>query len=214
MQLLDILVKGGYLMIPIYLASIVALYIFVERILALRKVQINTRTFVLQVRNLLLRNEMEDAIVLCKKTAGPISRMTRIGIENLNRPRLEIKEAIDSVGKAEIYNLEKNLGALGTIASVAPMLGFFGTVTGMITAFMQIQSHGGNVDASVLAGGIWEALLTTAAGLAVGIISLIAYNYVQGKIEKIVFEMEEVSTELMSSILNETGAGRREFANQ
>ncbi len=214
MQLLDILVKGGYLMIPIYLASIVALYIFVERILALRKVQINTRTFVLQVRNLLLRNEMEDAIVLCKKTAGPISRMTRIGIENLNRPRLEIKEAIDSVGKAEIYNLEKNLGALGTIASVAPMLGFFGTVTGMITAFMQIQSHGGNVDASVLAGGIWEALLTTAAGLAVGIISLIAYNYVQGKIEKIVFEMEEVSTELMSSILNETGSGRREFANQ
>lgn len=214
MTLLEILAKGGLLMIPIYLTSIVAVFIVVERWLALRKVQINTRTFVLQVRNLLLRNQVDEAIALCRKTAGPIAKLTRVGIENASRPRMEIKDAIETAGKSEIFTLEKNLGTLATMASIAPMLGFFGTVTGMIRAFMEIQSRGGNVDSSVLAGGIWEALLTTAAGLAVGILSLIFYNWVQGKVEKIVFEMQEVSTELLDTILTESGARRHEYANK
>ncbi|MFQ5632969.1 MAG: MotA/TolQ/ExbB proton channel family protein, partial [bacterium] len=101
-----------------------------------------------------------------------------------------------------------------TVASVAPMLGFLGTVTGMIRAFMEIQSRGGNVDASVLAGGIWEALVTTAVGLAVGILSIMFYNHIQGKVEKIVSEMQNVSTELLDAILSETGATRHEFADK
>lgn len=214
MTLLEILAKGGLLMIPIYLTSIVAVFIVVERWLALRKVQINTRTFVLQVRNLLLRNQVNEAIALCRKTAGPIAKLTRVGIENASRPRMEIKDAIETAGKSEIFTLEKNLGTLATMASIAPMLGFFGTVTGMIRAFMEIQSRGGNVDSSVLAGGIWEALVTTAAGLAVGILALIFYNWVQGKVEKIVFEMQEVSTELLDTILTESGARQHEYANK
>ena len=214
MTVLEILLKGGVLMIPIYLISIIALYIVAERLLVLRKLRINTRTFVLHVRNLLLKNQVAEAIDLCRKTAGPIAKMTRVGIENANRPRMEIKEAIESAGKAEIFILEKHLGTLATLASIAPMIGFLGTVTGMIRAFMEIQERGGNVDATVLAGGIWEALLTTAAGLAVGIITLIFYNWIQGRVEKIVNEMEEVSTEMLTSILNETGARKHEFANE
>lgn len=206
MTLLQILSKGGIMMIPIYLLSIIALAILVERLISLRKVQINARTFVLQIRNLLLRNQVEEALVLCKKTAGPIAKMTRVGILNANRPRMEIKDAIETAGKAEIHNLEKYLGTLGTTAAIAPMLGFLGTVTGMIRAFMEIQARGGNVDATVLAGGIWEALVTTAAGLAVGIVALIFYNWIQGKVEQIVFEMEETSTELLEAIISESGA--------
>jgi len=213
MTILDILLKGGILMVPIYLISIVALYIVIERVRALHKVQINTRAFVLQVRNMLLQNNVEAALLHCRKTAGPIAKMTRIGIENISRPRIEIKDAIESTGKAEIFILEKNLGTLATLASIAPMIGFLGTVTGMIRAFMEIQERGGNVDATVLAGGIWEALLTTAAGLAVGILALILYNWIQGKVEKIVHQMEEVSTEMLTSIINETGAREHELAN-
>jgi biopolymer transport protein ExbB len=214
MTVLEILSKGGWIVILIYILSIVALYIFIERLLVLRKLRINTNTFVLQIRNLLLRNQLEEAILLCKKTAGPIAKMTRAGIENAARPRMEIKDAIESAGRTEIFVLEKNLGTLSTVASVAPMLGFLGTVTGMIRAFMDIQSRGGNVDASVLAGGIWEALVTTAVGLAVGILSIMFYNHIQGKVEKIVSEMQNVSTELLDAILSETGASRHEFANK
>lgn len=214
MTVLEILSKGGWIVIPIYILSIVALYIFIERMLVLRKLRINTNTFVLQIRNLLLRNQLEEALLLCKKTAGPIAKMTRAGIENVSRPRMEIKDAIESAGRTEIFVLEKNLGTLSTVASVAPMLGFLGTVTGMIRAFMEIQSRGGNVDASVLAGGIWEALITTAVGLAVGILSIMFYNHIQGKVEKIVSEMQNVSTELLDAILSETGASRHEFANK
>ena len=127
---------------------------------------------------------------------------------------MEIKDAIESAGKNEIFHLEKNLGTLSTVASVAPMLGFFGTVTGMIRAFMEIQSRGGNVDAAVLAGGIWEALITTAVGLAVGIVSIMFYNHIQGKVEKMVSEMQAASTELLDTILSQTGAKRHEFANK
>ena len=214
MTLLEILSKGGWVVIPIYLLSIVALFIFVERLLVLRKLQINTNTFVLQIRNMLLQGQLQDAILLCKKTAGPIAKMTRAGIENASRARMEIKDAIESAGKNEIFHLEKNLGTLSTVASVAPMLGFFGTVTGMIRAFMEIQSRGGNVDAAVLAGGIWEALITTAVGLAVGIVSIMFYNHIQGKVEKMVSEMQAASTELLDTILSQTGAKRHEFANK
>ena len=214
MTVLEILSKGGWIVIPIYALSIVALYIFIERLLVLRKLRINTNTFVLQIRNLLLRNQLEEAIMLCKKTAGPIAKMTRAGIENASRPRMEIKDAIESAGKTEIFVLEKNLGTLSTVASVAPMLGFLGTVTGMIRAFMEIQSRGGNVDASVLAGGIGGALVTTWVGVSVGILSIMFNTHIQGKVERIVSEMQNVSTELLDAILSETGATRHEFADK
>lgn len=201
MSLFDMFVKGGTMMIPITLCSIIALAILVERMIVLRKVQINARTFVLQVRNLLLRQRIEEAIVLCKETPGPIAGITKAGLLKHNRSREEIKDAIEGAATTEVYKLEQYLGILATVAAIAPMFGFLGTVTGMIKAFMQIQSLGGNVDAGVLAGGIWEALLTTAAGLIVGIPALMAYNWIQGKVEHHVFEMQESSNELMDMLL-------------
>ncbi len=214
MSLLQILMKGGVVMILIYLLSIGALFILIERLITLRKLRINTRSFVLQIRNLLLRNQVEEALHLCRQTGGPIAKLTQTGIQNAHRPRMEIKDAIESTGRAEIYHLEKYLGTLATIASIAPMVGFFGTVTGMIRAFMAIQARGGNVDATVLAGGIWEALVTTAAGLVVGILALIFYNLIQGKVEHFVFEMEETTTELLEALISERKAERHEFANK
>lgn len=201
MNLLTILFKGGILMIPILLCSLIAIFVIFERWFFLRKMNIKTRSFILQVKSLINKNLITEAIVLAKKTASPVAAITKAGIERYNRPREEIKEAIESAGKAEIYRLETNLGILGTIAAIAPLLGFLGTVTGMIRAFIQVQNLGGNVDASVLAGGIWEALVTTAAGLAVGIPSLIFYNWLQSKVQYFVFEMEDNSTTIIDMLI-------------
>lgn len=203
MNLIQIVAKGGWLMIPILLCSIIAVAVFVERILTLRRIRINSRRFILQIRNLLLKNQIGEAVIFCKRTPSPIAFITKSALERHNRPREEIKEAIESAGRAEIHQLEKYLGVLATIAGVAPLLGFLGTVTGMIKAFIKIELLGGNVGASVLAGGIWEALVTTAAGLSVGIPALIFYNYLQAKVEKFVFEMEEVSNDLLDIILKQ-----------
>ncbi|MBN2354615.1 MotA/TolQ/ExbB proton channel family protein, partial [candidate division KSB1 bacterium] len=206
MSLFDIIVKGRIMMIPIILCSFIAVIIFVERYLALRKIRINSRKFVLQVKNLIMHNRLDEAILLCKNTPGPIAGITKAALLKRNRPRDEIKDAIESAGQAEIYHLERYMGILATIAAIAPMFGFLGTVTGMIRAFMQLQERGGNVDAGVLAGGIWEALLTTAAGLIVGIPALIGYNWIQAKVEHHVFEMQESSNEMLDLLL-ESEAG-------
>ncbi len=201
MSILQIVLKGGFMMIPLALCSIIALAILFERLLSLRKIRINTKTFVLQVKNLLLRGRVEEAIELARSTPGPIAKITIAGLAKHDRPREELKDSIEAAAQSEIYHLERNLGILGTVAAIAPLIGFLGTVTGMIKAFMQVQSLGGNVDASVLAGGIWEALITTAAGLSVGIPALIFYNWLQSKVAHHVFEMQESSTELMDTLL-------------
>ncbi len=201
MSLLEIIFKGGIMMIPIFICSVIAIAAFTERIMALRKINTNSRTFILQVKNLVYRKKIEEAVILCKETPGPVAAITLASLLKRDKPREEIKEAVESAGKTAIYKLEKNLGMLGNVAAIAPMLGFLGTVTGMINAFMQIQMRGGVVDASVLAGGIWEALITTAAGLSVGIPALMGYNYIAGKVEKHVFEMQENSTDLVDLML-------------
>jgi biopolymer transport protein ExbB len=201
MSLLGMMFKGGVMMIPIFLCSLIALAVVIERWLFLRKVRINARSFMLQVKSLILRNMVPDAVLLCKRTTAPIAKITKAGVERIRRPREEIKEAIETAARVEIFQLERNLGILATISAVAPLLGFLGTVTGMIRAFIQVQHLGGNVDASVLAGGIWEALVTTAAGLFVGIPALICYNWLQSKVEYFVFEMEENSTTLLDMLI-------------
>jgi biopolymer transport protein ExbB len=206
MNILEILAKGGFMMIPIILSSIIAIAILVERLISLRKIAINARTFVLQVKNLVLREQVNDAILLCKQTPGPISAITKAGLVKRNRSREEIKDSIENAARTQIFHLERNLGVLGTIAAIAPLMGFLGTVTGMIQAFMEIQARGGNVDSSVLAGGIWEALITTAAGLSVGIPALIFYNWIQAKVEAHVHDMQESSTELLDMLLEKETA--------
>lgn len=197
MSLFDIAARGGWIMLLIVLCSVGAIAISLERYITLRRIRINARSFILQIQNLLMRKKIDEAIRTCKQTPGPIAALSKVTLEKYDRPYEEIKEALESAGKTEIFNLEKYLGALGTIAAVAPMIGFLGTVTGMIRAFMKIESLGGNVGPGVLAGGIWEALVTTAAGLMVGIVALIFYNYIQSKIANFIHEMEESSYNLL-----------------
>ncbi len=201
MSLMTILVKGGFMMIPIAISSVIAIVILIERLLVLRKIRINTRSFILQVKNLLLRKRIDEAVMLCKQTPSPIAAITKAGLLKRDQSREEIKDAIESQARSQIFYLERNLGVLATIANIAPLMGFLGTVTGMIRAFMEIQARGGNVDAGVLAGGIWEALITTAAGLTVGIPATIFYNWIQNKVEFHVHEMQEGSTDLLDMLL-------------
>jgi biopolymer transport protein ExbB len=197
MNLFSVLAKGGWLMIVITLFSLIALGIFIERILVLRRAKINLNAFLMKIRQTLNKKDYQNALQLCANTPGPIPKVLEKGIRMRGQSKEDIKDAIESAGKAEIYQLEKGLGALATIAGVAPLTGFLGTVTGMIQAFMRIQELGGNVNATVLAGGIWEALITTAAGLLVGILALLGYNYLVAKVQRFVFELELGSTNLL-----------------
>ncbi len=197
MSLLSVLAKGGWLMIPIALFSLIAVGIFIERIMVLRKAKINLNAFLIRIRQSISKQDYDGALVICSTTPGPISKVIERGIRLRGQSREEIKDAIESAGRTEIYQLEKGFAALATLAGVALLTGFLGTVTGMIQAFMRIQELGGNVNATVLAGGIWEALITTAAGLVVGIATLLAYNYLVTKVQRLVFEMEVSSTNLL-----------------
>lgn len=202
MSLLSILTKGSYLMIPIAICLFIAIVIIVERIIVLHRAKINTDQFMNKISKYLRNNKVEASIILCEQTKGPVASIIEAGIQKYDRTREEIKEAIESAGKSEIYLLERGLPVLATIAGISPLLGFLGTVTGMIQAFMKIESLQGNVNPAVLAGGIWEALLTTAAGLTVGIPTLIFYNYLTNKVQKFVFEMERSSTELVDVLIH------------
>jgi biopolymer transport protein ExbB len=204
MNLLSILAKGGWLMIPIAIFSLIALGIFIERLLVLRKSQINFNAFLLKLRQHIINKDIESALKLCADAQSPIARIMGTGIKRHDQGREEIKDTIESAGRAEIYQLEKGYGTLATIAGVAPLTGFLGTVTGMIRAFMRIQELGGNVNATVLAGGIWEALITTAAGLFVGILTLLAYNYLVSKVQRFVFQLEVSSSNLLELLTSKS----------
>ncbi len=197
MTLFSILAKGGWLMTLIFLCLFILIVLVVERLIVLRRAKINTGALMIKLRGTLSRAEVTEAMSLCESTPGPVASVVSAGLKKHRGSREVVQEAMDGAGRAEMRKLERNLGAIATIAGVAPLLGFLGTVTGMIRAFMKIQVLGGNVNASVLAGGIWEALVTTASGLAVGIPAFILYNYFVGRVESFGGEMEKASNELM-----------------
>lgn len=197
MSIISILSKGGLLMVLIAICSFIGAGIIVERWLTLRRARVNTSTLMNRVRQSLRGGEVGRALDICDETPGPVARMLKEGVLRAGASRELIRETVESAGKSELYKLERGLDSLATIAGVAPLLGFLGTVTGMIRAFMDIQALGGQVNANVLAGGIWAALVTTAAGLTVGIPALIFYNWLVGKVRHFVFEMERSSMELL-----------------
>ena len=200
MTFFDLMVEGGILMIPILLLFIFAVYVIVERWSALNRSHINTDNFLNSIVGMLQSARQTEAMAFCDEVDKPLSRILKAGIKRLGRPIRDIEDAIDNAGKKEIFFLEKRMNLLATIAGVAPLLGFTGTVTGMIQAFMDIQSMEGNVNPSALAGGIWEALITTAAGLIVGLIALGFYNFLLGKINRSIFELENASTDFMDML--------------
>lgn len=198
----DLALKGGVMMIPLLLLSILAIYIFIERLVIIRKAAKNDNTFMERIKDYIHDGEIDTAMNLCKKTNTPYSRLIAKGISRLGRPMNDVLVAIENVGNIEIAKLEKGFSLLATTAAGAPMIGFLGTVTGMVRAFYNMASAGNNADITTLSGGIYEALVTTVAGLIVGIIAMFAYNYLVSMVNGVVNQLEAKTMEFMD-LLNE-----------
>ena len=193
--------KGGPLMWPILLCSIMAFAIVIERLVQLRREQIDTKSFMEQISKALKRNRMMEAIEHCERTQGPIANILKAGILKHDRPRNEIREAVEDASIHQVPRLEKNLPVLATIAHISPLLGLLGTVTGMVVAFQVIQSKASSVNPvnpGDLAGGIWQALLSTVFGLCVAIPAFVAYNYLVSRVDGFVLDMERSATDLIN----------------
>ena len=193
----EFFLKGGPLMWPILLCSIVSITIILERFWRFYQSRTRIPNIFSRVKNLLEHNKVDEAKKLCENSSGYLAHILAVGIHIRTRPLEEKEKIISKVGSKLIKQLEKNLSILAVIGNIAPLIGLLGTVTGMIKAFMKIQELGGRVDPSVLAGGIWEALITTAAGLFVAIPTLVAYHYFESKIDNISTEMKDVIAELL-----------------
>ena len=195
----ELIQKGGPLMYPIALCSVLAFAIVVERVYYLYKAKIDTKDFMNNIEITIKRNRIAEAIKICEKTPGPIAHIIRAGILKHDRSRQEIRESIDDAGHQEVPRLERHISLLATIAHITPLLGLLGTVTGMVRAFQVIQEKSVSfnpVSPGDLAGGIWEALLTTVAGLIVAIPTVVAYNYMVTRVEEFILEMERSATEV------------------
>jgi biopolymer transport protein ExbB len=195
----DLLQKGGPMMYLIILSSILAFAVVIERIYNLSRARIDTDKFLNDIMAVLKRNKIIDAIEKCNATPGPIAHIVKAGILKHDRSKPEIREAVEEAAQLEIPRLEKHLPVLATIAHIAPLLGLLGTVTGMIKAFQAIQQKamsGLPVNPGDLAGGIWEALLATLAGLSVAIPAYVAYNYLTNQVDNLVYDMEKSATDL------------------
>ena len=189
-------------MIPLLILSLVSIYIFIERWLALRKAATEDATFMKKIKDYIHDGEIESATLLCRKTDTPYARLIQKGISRIGRPMNDVLVAIENVGNIEIANLGKGFTWLATTAAGAPMIGFLGTVTGMVKAFFALSTAGNNANITVLAGGIYEALVTTVAGLVVGIIALFAYNYLTVRVNHVMNQLENKTMEFMD-LLNE-----------
>lgn len=198
----DLTMRGGWIMIPLAILSIVCIYIFVERCLALRRAQKDDSTFMERIRDYIHEGEIESARRLCAKTDTPYARLIAKGISRIGRPMNDVLVTIENTGNIEIATLEKGLPWLATTAAGGPMIGFLGTVIGMVQAFYNLASAGSSANIAVLADGIYAALVTTVAGLVVGIIALFAYNYLVARINKVMNALEAKTMEFMD-LLNE-----------
>lgn len=194
---LDIIFQAGWIMVPILLLSLLTIYLLVERLMTIRKSATDKQEIMHRIREYVASGNITGAQAFCEVQDKPLTRILKHGLERLGRPISEIQDAVNAAGKHEAFELEKRMDVLASIAGIAPMLGFLGTVTGMIDAFREIQSLQGNVNPSVLAGGIWEALISTAAGLVVGILAYFFYNYLLGLIKRLVNDMEQSTTEFI-----------------
>jgi biopolymer transport protein ExbB len=202
LTLLDLAFKGGWVMIPIILLSFVAAYIFIERFYVIRKATREDQNFMNRIKDYIHDGKVDAALALCRSTDSPSARMIEKGINRLGRPLQDISTAIENVGKLEISKLEKSFPTLATITGAEPMLGFLGTVIGMVRSFYAMSQAGNNIEVSLLSDGIYTALITTVAGLIVGILGYFAYNTLVVRVERIVFNLEATLTEFMD-ILNE-----------
>ncbi len=201
-NVLDLALKGGWIMLVLLLLSLLACYIFIQRLLVIRRAGKTDETFMNRIKDYIHDGKVDSALNLCRSTNTPSARMIEKGITRLGRPMNDVLVAIENVGNLEIAKLEKGFPVIATTAAGAPMLGFLGTVTGMVRAFFDMANAGTNVDVALLSGGIYEALVTTVAGLVVGILTLFAYNYLVSQVDNVVNKMEASTMEFMD-LLNE-----------
>jgi biopolymer transport protein ExbB len=205
LSIMELIINAGwYIMIPLAILGFVAIYIGLERYFAIRKANRIDNDFMARIKDYVLDGKIESAIDYCGGQSTPMARMLQKGIGKIGRPIKEISASIENIGKLEVYKLEKGLSILATIAGAAPMIGFLGTVIGMIITFHAMKISGNGVEIGDLSGGIMQAMVTTVAGLIIGIIAYIAYNYLVSKVDKVVHNMEAASVDFLD-LLDEPG---------
>jgi biopolymer transport protein ExbB len=206
-SLFDIIGDSGpiawFILLALLVLSVFALYIFVDRYYTIKRAGRVDESFMNNIRANVAAGNIAAARALCQNTDSPVARMLEKGLQRIGKPLRDIDTAIENVGNLELFKLEKNLSALASIAGAAPMIGFFGTVTGMILAFYEMATAQ-NVTPTVLAGGIYQALITTALGLFIGIIAFVGYNLLVASVEKVVFKMERTTVEFMDLLQEPT----------
>jgi len=190
-------IGGNLIMVTLFILSVIAVYIIIERFLAIKKASKEDANFMNQIKDYILDGKIDAAKSICQSNNSPIARMIEKGVSRIGKPLNDIAAAIETTGKLELNKLEKNLSTLATISGAAPMIGFLGTVIGMIIVFHKMYAAGGNIDVELLSGGIYTAMVTTVAGLIVGIMAYIGYNMLVARVEKIVFIMEARTTEFL-----------------
>lgn len=193
----ELTLQGGPIMIPIAILWVIAIYLFVERWLTINKANEDPDAFMSKVKELVLKGDITGAKMLCAQNNTPVARMIEKGITRIGTPLKTIEASIENVGKIEIFKLEKNLPTLATIAGAAPMIGFLGTVIGMVQAFIAISQEEGSVSPKLLSSGIYTAMITTVAGLIVGIIAYLAYNFLVSRVQKVIHKMEYTSIDFI-----------------
>lgn len=198
-----LLMEGGVLMIPLLLCSLLLVYVFVERLLAIRKASADDAVFMPLIRERIKAGNMQEAKSLCRSTNTAVARMIDKGISRIGKPIDHIEKSMESTGKLEVYQMEKNLSILSTLAGIAPMFGFLGTIAGMIILFFNVQHQGFSLE--TIAGGIYTKMVTSAVGLIIGLLSYVAYNYLNAQINKNVYKMEAAAVEFVD-ILQDTNA--------
>ena len=196
-SVLDLAIQGGFMMVPIFILSVIAIYLFFERLMIINKANQSPEQFMNRVKDSVLRGDITGAKLLCAQHDSPVSRMIQKGLSRIGSPLKNIEASIENVGKLEIFKLEKNLSGIATIAGAAPMMGFLGTVIGMVEAFIAIAQEEGSVSPKLLSSGIYTAMITTVAGLIVGIIAYLAYNYLVTRVQKVIHKMEYTSIEFI-----------------
>ncbi len=206
-SLIEMATKGGWLMIVLLVLSIVAIYIFGQKWWMIHKAGQIDHDFVNQIRDLIHEGKIKSATQLCQEHDTPVARLLEKGIERIGRPLSDIQTAVENTGNVEVARIEKGLPYLAMISGGAPMIGFLGTVTGMIRAFFNMSQAGNNIDITLLSSGIYEAMVTTVGGLVVGILAYFAYNYLTAKVSDIIFKMENATIEFMD-LLNEPAETR------
>ena len=204
-SLIEMATKGGWLMIVLLILSIMAIYIFGNKWWLIRKASKIDKNFMKDIHDMIHEGKIKSAIALSQKYDSPVARLVEKGIERIGRPLQDIQTAVENMGNVEVARLEKGLPMLATIAGGAPMIGFLGTVSGMIQAFFRMSTAGNNIDITLLSGGIYEAMVTTVGGLFVGIIAYFGYNFLTSQISNLVFKMESTTIEFIDMLHEPAG---------